>query len=812
MDLALLRQIRDQAAFFIGLDGRCASWNEGVGSVLGWTEAQWLGQPSRAAFTPEDAAAGVPEEELRTAAANGCSDDDRWMMRRDGSRFFASGSVNRIDDASGLPVGYVKILRDATKLRQAEDERNSLLGSEQAARAQAERQAAVLTAAIEAIPDGVYIGDETGITRCNRTALDMLGAMSLQDLHARAETLGERFRVRLERDGPLARPQDLPFARALGGETSVLDTWATQLSTGVDVYIRGTAAPIVVDGRIVGAVAVNSDLTDRLKIERQREALNRAATDIRERDEQLRAVFAGVRDYAIFTVDPGGCISSWHEGAARIKGYSAEEAIGMPFSRLFTPEDRAAGLPRHEMEIAARTGEYKGEGTRLRKNGELFEADVVLTALRGPDGELLGFLKLTRDITERRRRERERDELLRITEVARRDAEHASQSKNEFLATISHELRTPLGAILGWAHVLQRGLVDARGQEQALAAITRNANAQVQLIEDLLDMSRIESGQLRLDLQPVELAGVIARAVDAVLPTADARGVRLHTVLDPAACAVNADASRMQQIVWNLLTNAVKFTPAGGSVAVALDRVTEDAVEIAVADDGQGIQPEFLPHVFERFRQQDGTTTRRYGGLGLGLAIVRQLAELHGGSVRAESRGVGHGARFVVRLPVPARAQGAGSQPERMTPQRSTVRLDGISVLLVDDEPDGRAMAAHVLRSAGALVLDAGSAEEGYALFRERRPQAILSDLGMPVNDGYDFIRWIRDLEAKEGGRTPAAAFTAYAHSEDAKRALAAGFQKHLVKPLEPDRLVEAVAALVGAGVAYPLDGTTMDR
>ena len=265
------------------------------------------------------------------------------MMRRDGTRFFASGSVNRLDDADGALVGYIKILRDATKLRQAEDERHALLGSEQAARAEAERQSAVLTAASKPSQTGSSSATRSGITRCNRTALDMLGAASLQDLHARIETLGERFRVRLERDGPLARPEDLPYARALRGETSVLDTWATQISTGRDVYIRGTAAPIVVDGRIVGAVAVNSDLTDRLKIERQREALNRAATDIRERDEQLRAVFVGVRDYAIFTVDPEGCISSWHEGAARMKGYSAEEAIGMPFARLFTPEDQARG-------------------------------------------------------------------------------------------------------------------------------------------------------------------------------------------------------------------------------------------------------------------------------------------------------------------------------------------------------------------------------------------------------------------------------------------------------------------------------------
>jgi CheY-like chemotaxis protein len=327
----------------------------------------------------------------------------------------------------------------------------------------------------------------------------------------------------------------------------------------------------------------------------------------------------------------------------------------------------------------------------------------------------------------------------------------------------------------------------------------------VQLIEDLLDMNRIESGQLRLDLQGVELREVIGGAVDAVLPSATAKEIGVETRLDAVHASIRGDPARLQQVVWNLLSNAVKFTPRGGRVMLSLGHGRTGSFEIRVADTGQGIAAEFLPRVFDRFQQQDASTTRRHGGLGIGLAIVRQLTELHGGSVHAESAGPGMGATFIVELPAgmplstepssPSEPRDAAAAPVEAA-SAAARRLDGLTVLLIDDEPDGRAVAERVLRDAGANVLPAANAHEGLALLRARRPDAILSDIGMPVHDGYDFMRWVRSLAPQEGGLTPAAAFTAFARPEDRARALAAGFQTHLVKPVEPTALVAEVARL----------------
>ncbi|WP_162254430.1 ATP-binding protein [Pelomonas sp. Root1444] len=518
-----------------------------------------------------------------------------------------------------------------------------------------------------------------------------------------------------------------------------------------------------------------------------------------ERTATLQALLQGVRDYAIYTINPEGRINSWHRGAELMKGYSAEEAVGMPFSTIFTPEDRERGQPEHELRVAAETGEYKGEGKRVRKDGNLIEVAVVLTALRGPGGELLGFLKLTQDITARRAEERAREEALRASQIARAEAERASHSKGEFLATLSHELRTPLSAILGWAQVLERGLFDADTLKHGLEAISRNAKMQVRLIEDLLDMTRIESGQLRLDLQRIELDSVLAAAIDSALPAATAQGLTLRTAFGTDGCWVMGDPARLQQIVANLLNNAIKFTPRGGRIDVTLDRIGREHV-ITVSDTGQGIAPDFLPKLFDRFQQQDATTTRRHGGLGIGLAIVRQLVSLHGGAVQAHSEGLGRGATFTVRLPGVADmgALGLPSLPAAPPPDVAS-RLDGVNVLLVDDEADVRAITARVLQSAGARVTTASTAAEGLRLLRQAPPAVLLSDIGMPVQDGYDLIRQVRALPADAGGRVPAAAFTAFAGRDDTERALNAGYQLHLAKPVTPDALVAAVAQLAAA-------------
>lgn len=790
----VIEQVRDHAMFLLDRRGRIASWNEGVGLILGWSEDEWIGQPAQVAFTPDDVRAGVPERELRTAALNGRADDDRWMQRKNGERFFALGAMTRMLDEQGALVGFVKMLRDFTVPRQVQEERDRLLASESRARDRAENHAATLSAAIDAITDGVCIGDSRGIQRSNAAMLQLLGVASPEALQIGLDELVQRFRMRRTRDGPLLPRTELPFAQAMDGRTAAIEIWATQSEGRQDVWVRFAASPIRVDSRVVGAVAVLSDLTERVRLHEQVRDLTRMQTALQERTAELRAVTDSVRDYAIYTINTEGRIASWHQGATLLKGYSAEEAIGMPFERLFTPEDRRAGRPAFELEEAARYGEYKGDGLRLRKDGSTFEVAVVLTALRGVRGELLGYLKLTQDITERKRLERELEGLLLEAQQAREDAERASESKDEFLATISHELRTPLSAILGWAQVLERGVFDPGTVRHGLLAISRNARTQVQLIEDLLDMNRIETGKLRLDLQRIELGGVIAAAIDSALPAATAKGIGLRTVFGAHTGAVMGDATRLQQVVANLLSNALKFTPSGGQISVALTQV-DGSTQITVADTGQGIDPEFLSRLFNRFQQQDAGTTRRHGGLGIGLSIVRQLVELHGGTVQAHSPGADRGATFTVTLPNASVAP-ATAFPDEGDQPTAEMRLDGVTVLLVDDEPDMRALTQQVLQNAGAEVVVAASADEGLNLLRQRRPAVILSDIGMPVADGYDLIRRVRDLPAAEGGDTPAAAFTAYTRPEDRERALASGFQMHVPKPVPPRALVDALARL----------------
>jgi CheY-like chemotaxis protein len=384
----------------------------------------------------------------------------------------------------------------------------------------------------------------------------------------------------------------------------------------------------------------------------------------------------------------------------------------------------------------------------------------------------------------------------------RDDAEIASRAKDEFLAMVSHELRTPLNAILGWTVILRRRKPSEEA-DRALAIIERNAQAQAKLIEDVLDISRIISGKLALTLGPTNIADAVTAAVETVTPAAQAKGIVIHVAAMDGDLAITADADRVQQIVWNVLSNAVKFTPKGGSIRVSATREGSD-VSISVRDSGEGIEREALPFVFEAFHQADASTTRRHGGLGLGLAIVKQLVLAHGGPVHAESDGAGNGSTFVVQLParsaIPAVRRGprAAALPDEPTWSPRSPRLDGLRVLVIDDEADALELVRHVLRECGAEVHSASSAREAFETFGRVRPDVIVSDIGMPGEDGYSLMQRIRAMSAENGGRTPAVALTAYAREEDAQRAFSAGYQMHVVKPVEPDRLMDVVANLGG--------------
>ena len=408
---------------------------------------------------------------------------------------------------------------------------------------------------------------------------------------------------------------------------------------------------------------------------------------------------------------------------------------------------------------------------------------------------------LEREIAERKRAEERREALLTSERAARSEAERATRLKDEFVATMSHELRTPLNAIVGWASILRQDH-NAKVVAQGVEVIDRNAKLQARMVEDLLDMSRILSGKLTMELQQTDLTGVIEAAVAAVRPAADNKHVRIHTAIEPTR-AVNGDPGRLQQVLWNLLTNAIKFTPSDGLITVFAREVERGAtrqVEISVSDSGQGIDPKFLPYVFDRFRQADASTTRRHGGLGLGLSIVKSLVEMHQGTIEAQSPGEGQGATFIVCLPLAQVRAEALTDPTERKQTQDPSSLTGLRVLVVDDEPDARTLARRVLEERGAEVVAVGSAAEALeAVDGGSTLNVVISDIGMPEHDGYDFIRQMRAMPGS-AGRVPAIALTALARDEDRKRTLLAGYQVHISKPVDPAELVTVIATLAGRG------------
>jgi PAS domain S-box-containing protein len=540
--------------------------------------------------------------------------------------------------------------------------------------------------------------------------------------------------------------------------------------------------------------------------DKEKEEQNLTNDMVLQGGEPFRLLIEGVKDYAIFMIDPRGYIESWNMGAEKIKGYKADEIIGKHFSIFYPEEEIQRDKPGYELKVAAEVGRFEDEGWRIRKDGSRFWANVLITALRDKEGTLRGFGKVTRDLTDRKQAEEERLKLAR-EQVARAEAEAANRAKDEFLATVSHELRTPLNAIVGWGRMIRNTKMDEKGLAHALDIIERNAKLQAQLIDDLLDVSRIISGKLRLTVMPVELPPIIEAALDVIRPAAEAKNIRLQVMLDSNAGLVSGDPDRLQQVIWNLLSNAVKFTQKGGRVQVTLEQL-DSHVLITVSDTGKGIAAEFLPYVFDRFRQADSSITRLHGGLGLGLAIVRQLVDLHGGSVQAQSPGEGQGATFSLQLPVII-AHGSGrfalnaeeanaSSAALQGGFGSSPSLEGLAVLVVDDDPDARDLLKAILEERKAQVTTVASAAEAYETSEWLRPNVIISDIGMPGEDGYSLIRTVRLKEARDRqGWKPAIALTAHARVEDRLRALSAGYQAHVAKPVEPAELVAVIASLV---------------
>jgi len=537
----------------------------------------------------------------------------------------------------------------------------------------------------------------------------------------------------------------------------------------------------------------------RRRAEEARENAEKSREELKSSEERFRQL-ADSAPVLIWISDTARRATWFNRAWVEFTGRPMEQDLGEGWIENVHPEDRARCLQLHADHFDTRSPfeiDY-----RLRRHDGIHRWIMDRGIPRfGPAGQFLGFMGSCIDIHERKEAENNSEALLKIEQEARVEAEHTALLKDEFLATVSHEMRTPLTATLGWVQLLRNGSLSGDTVPQALETIERNARAQAKLIDDLLDMSRILSGRLRLDVQRVNPLEAVEAAIAAAEPAAAARKVRLLSVLDPHTGAVTGDPTRLQQIIWNLLNNAIKFTPPDGKVTVILEKLGSQ-VEISVSDTGEGIKPEFLPHVFDRFRQQDASTVRRHQGLGLGLAIVKQLVELHGGSVHAQSPGPGKGSTFVVSLPIAAEQD---KQPREKNavrldapaPQEPTPSLLGIKVLVVDDDADARELLRSILAQSGASVRTASSANEALSQFESRRPDVLVSDIGMPEQDGYSLIRNVRARENGTGGHVPALALTAFARSDDRRRAIGAGFHMHLSKPVEPAELVTVVASLV---------------
>ncbi len=554
------------------------------------------------------------------------------------------------------------------------------------------------------------------------------------------------------------------------------------------------------DGVAVRMTGVVLDITERILAERDHESLS---ARIEQQSLIYDTVLSSLTDFA-YVFDRQGKFLFANRALLELWGLTLEQAVGKDFYDLKYPADLAAKLHRQVEQVFTTGKGLTDETPYTSPTGAGGYYEYIFTPVLSAEGTVQAVVGSTRDISTRKRLEVEREQLLSSERAARNEAERAGRMKDEFLATLSHELRTPLTAIMGWAHVLRTSPADPSKIAQGIETIDRNARAQREIIEDLLDMSRIISGKVRLDLQRVDLAAVAQAALETVTPAAEAKGVHLQVVFDSSAGPVSGDPNRLQQAFWNLLSNAIKFTPSGGQVQMTIAPV-HSHLEVSVTDTGEGIQPEFLPYVFDRFRQADGSATRKHGGLGLGLAIVKQLIELHGGTIRVTSPGRGLGSTFTIELPLTAVQSEYQPRPATRAPgaRESVVqspemysRIDGVKILVVDDELDARQLIRRLLEDCGAVVETAGSANEAIERFNLVRPDILVSDVGMPGEDGYTMIGRIRAIEKAEGWHVPAIALTAYARSEDRTRAIIAGFQMHLSKPIEPAELIASIASL----------------
>jgi PAS domain S-box-containing protein len=799
--LAKIVDSSDDAIVSKDLKGTILSWNSAAERMFGYTSAEAVGKSIRMIIPAdrqheEDYVLG----EIRSG--NPVRHYHTIRQRKDGSQIPISLTVSPIYDDEGNVIGASKIARDITELKEGD------LASRR------------LAAVVQSSDDAIVSKDLNSIIQTwNRAAEKMFG-------YTADEAIGKSIRMIIPDD--LQQEEDLVLSRIRAG--LMVDHYETRRlrKDGSEVQVSLTVSPLLNEhGDVVGASKIARDITERARL-RQEAAQQLAVT---EQLSQFGSMIASSLEQSTIVqkvTDIGTELTEAEFGAFF---YNVTDAASGESYMLYTlsgaPREAFDQLP-HPRATAIFAPTFHGEGpVRLddvtkdprygqsapyhgMPPGHLPVRSYLAVPVKGASGSVLGGLFFGHKETGRFTAHHEKIAMgvaawaSVALENARLylEAREADRLKDEFLAVLSHELRTPLNAIVGYSRLLRSRMLEGERAERGLETLERNATALTQIVEDVLDVSRIVSGKIRLDVQPVDLSTVARDAVATLKPAADAKGIRMETILDPRVAPVSGDPDRLQQVVWNLLSNAVKFTARGGRVQVRVERVNSH-VELVVSDTGAGIKPDFLPYVFDRFRQADAGTTRKTGGLGLGLSIVRQLVELHGGTVHAASEGEGKGSTFRIRLPTmiihPEPAHEGRAHPRTATraPATPLGTLTGVEIVAVDDDQDALGLLRAVFEAAGAAVVTFRSPVDALEALKTRRPHALVVDLGMPVMDGFDFIKHVRASSDPQLANTPAAALTAFARSEDRIKALRAGFDLHLSKPVDPAELVAAIQALV---------------
>ena len=754
------------AIYATDLDSIITLWTPGAHELLGFTADEAVGQSVYTLLRFETA---DEERQLidRIRRGESVRDIDAVRSHRDGRRIPVALSVTAIADSAGRVVGTLRIARDVT------------------GRDRADRAARRLAAIVESSDDAIVSKDLNGIVMSwNASAQRMFG-------YTAEEMIGESIRKLIPPDRQTE--EDEVLARLRRGDK--IDHFETlrQHRDGTLIPISLTVSPIIGDdGRVVGASKIARDISDKRSAEAERERLFAIAEENASIAENLNRV--------------GEIVAS---GLDRDRILQAVTDLATQLTTAefgaFDPTFRGTSIIRRG-DAVADPPEADDAPERALLSAHRTVRSYLAVPVKSRLGDVLGalFFGHSRSAVFTEAHQRLALGIASWAAVALEnarlyaEAQEASRLKDEFLATLSHELRTPLNAILGYSRMIRSGIVSPENHAKAIAAVERNASSLAQIVEDVLDVSRIISGKLRLNIESIDFGSVVRSAIDAVKPAADAKSIQIRAELDRHTQDVSADAERLQQVVWNILSNAVKFTPRGGRVDVQVMGYG-DTVELVVRDNGIGISKEFLPHIFERFRQQDSSTTRERGGLGLGLGIARQLVELHGGTIEASSDGPGMGASFRVVLPVARPHESPEARPDRVEeppPSALPRRLNGVRVLVVDDDPDALAMVREILEAAGADVSVAPSAIDALDVVGSVRPDVLVADLGMPRVDGFELIARVRMAPDAAVRGVPAAALTAYARSEDRLKALRSGFQMHLAKPIDPIELTAAVAEL----------------